>query len=78
MDEFISKLKNRHDKKLYILSTRKSITGYWETAVYPTYFFGMFRRGEPVLVIQNRKREDAEKAHELLEEKIMLNRKEKW
>ena len=76
--KLVTKIKNRQDKKKYIIQTEKSITGYWETAVFGTYLFGLFKGSVPLVLIRNRKQVDAEKAHENLEVIVGLHHRSSW
>ena len=72
-----SKIQNSYDKRKYIISTAKHPMGFWQVAVFQS-FFGIANPFKPVRVQNSQTYEEAEKNHLEIENLVANTPIEQW
>ena len=75
---FSTKVKNKLDRKQYVISTARHPSGSWETAVFSRNIFGFARVMKPWRVRTSTTLEEAEKEHSWCEHAVEELPRSQW
>jgi len=76
----LSRVKNKHSGKRYIVSTAQEIgKDYWSTVILPTKFFGLFPKSfKPLLIWIRNSKKEAHEVHWQVKRIVAEEPEEKW
>lgn len=76
----VSRVKNKHSGKWYIISTAREIgKDYWTTVIFPAFFFGLFPKfSNPLLTWVRNTEKEAYEVHWEVKKMVMEEPEGKW